>query len=221
MGIQNMVKLGKKKSNLVITIVIVLIILLFIGGWFNSESMDDKCGRVSDIIRVKMPVVDKIYNNSEGHPVHVIEIQLYFLPDHVELNWLGKKRQVQRPFEGTIIHLDFNILHGGYYTIWLDNSSYRTEDYLQNSSKIKAAFIKERNNGDKGWKSSDGILSANLNLDKNTPPFNYSLGYHGQVLAGVRDLPPNHIKLPYDGGLWGVEQGCMFYFNLQMFNTTG
>lgn len=221
-SIGRMVKLKKMKLSLPMTIIIVLIIFIIIGGggWFIDESKDyyTDPSRPSDIIRAKIPVVGKIYNNSEGDPVHVIEIQLFFEPDHIELNWLGKKRLIQRPFEGTLIQLEFNILRGGQYFIWLDNTSYQTEDYLQNNSEIKAAFIKERNNGDKGWKSSDGILTAKLNLDKNNPPFNYSSGYNGQIFAAAKDLPPNHIRIP-DNGLWSVEDKCMFCFDLQVFNT--
>jgi hypothetical protein len=219
MGIQNMVKLGKKNSNLPITVAIILIIVLIIGGWFTNESMDEKCSRMSDIIRVKAPVVEKVYNNSDGQPVHVLELQLFFLPDHIETNWLGKQRQVQRPFEGTIIFLDIHIMKAGQYMIWLDNSSYQTEDYLQNYSNINVAFIKERNNGNKGWKSSDGILTARLNLDKSHPPINYSLSYNGQILAGARDLPPNHTQSQYNGVIWGVEESCFFCVIFQTFNT--
>jgi hypothetical protein len=195
--------------------IVVMIFLMIISLWYYDESRDYNIDLSPRLIYPKGFAVEKLMNNSEGQPVRTIEVSLVFSETHIEKNWLGKYRSVNRPFEGNIIRLEMTLKNGGQYVIPLDDPTLQTNDYLQNNTTQKAAFTKERNNGEKGWKAADGILTVKLNLEKSNIPINYSQFYQGMLSASVKDLPPGHDKIQDSDGLWCVVEndGFIVVFN--------
>lgn len=187
----------KNRNYFIILSVISIFVIALLLNSLNNPPLNNRMpvsGALSfwdSTIRVE-PDSIFLYNTTDpiGNQVPVLHLNLTLQPYYYVYYKKGGLTKVDHPLPESIKEITVVLMEDRYtkfeYPIQLDNSTYKTDDFLKNDTVQSAKYMKERNNNSLNYRLQDGLLSIELNLIKmNSTGKERSLNIYGAFNISV------------------------------------